>query len=85
MAALVGPAGGPLHPGRRPVDQDRLADLGHLRKALAKLAQGGDEGGQCGSAGGWLGSEGSRRESGRRNGGDGASVAAIGPYAYGLR
>jgi len=41
---LVGPPPGPLHSGRQPVHQDRLAGAGHLRKPLAKLVEAGDEG-----------------------------------------
>ena len=41
---LVAPAGGSLHPGGQPVHAHRLADLGHLPKALLQLVQGGDEG-----------------------------------------
>jgi hypothetical protein len=41
---LVGPPSGPLHPGRQPVHAHDLADLGHLRKALAKLVEAADEG-----------------------------------------
>src|SRR4029450_1834062 len=37
-------AGGPLCPGRQPVHTHGLADLGHLRQALAKLVEAGDEG-----------------------------------------
>jgi hypothetical protein len=32
-----------LHPGRQPVNQDRLAGSGHLPKALAQVRKGGDE------------------------------------------
>jgi hypothetical protein len=39
---LVAPLVGSLHPGGQPVHAHRLADLGHLPKALLKLGQGGD-------------------------------------------
>jgi len=32
-----------LHPGPKPVQQDRLAGAGHLRKPAAKIGQAGDE------------------------------------------
>jgi hypothetical protein len=41
---LVGPPAGSLYPGGQPVQTDRLAGLGHLRKPAAKLVQAGDEG-----------------------------------------
>jgi hypothetical protein len=40
---LVGPSTGSLHPGREPVNQDRLAGGGHLPQALAQVGKGGDE------------------------------------------
>jgi hypothetical protein len=41
---LIGPGPGPLHPGRQPVHAHRLAGLGHLRKAIAEVGEGSDEG-----------------------------------------
>jgi hypothetical protein len=41
---LVAPARGSLHPRGQPVDQDRLAGLGHLRQPQAQVVQAGDEG-----------------------------------------
>src|SRR5512132_4204178 len=40
---LVGPSAGSLHPGRQPVQADRLAVLGHLRQPLAQVGEGSDE------------------------------------------
>jgi len=40
---LVGPSAGSLHPGRQPVNQDRLAGSGHLPKALAQVRKSGNE------------------------------------------
>jgi hypothetical protein len=41
---LVGPPAGSQHPGSQPIHAPRLADLGHLRKALPQVAQAGEEG-----------------------------------------
>jgi hypothetical protein len=41
---LVGPATGTLHPGRQPVQAHRLAGVGHLRKVVAQVGEGGDKG-----------------------------------------
>jgi len=40
---LVAPAGGSLHPGRQPVNNDRLAGTCHLHQQFAQVVEAGDE------------------------------------------
>jgi hypothetical protein len=41
---LVGPPAGSLHPGRQPINHDRLAGSCHLHQQPAQVVEGGDEG-----------------------------------------